>query len=407
VLDGPHEEITRTEPSTATLVYTFGVVIPREVFEETLLQFFAPIRPYLEDPAVSDIMINGPDQIFVEKKGQLHLTDARFESREALTSALRNAAQFVGKHIDEERPILEGRLPDGSRIEAVIPPAAPDGPCVSIRRFFRETLTVERLVGFGAMTEDAAVSLHALVASKLNVLIAGGTGSGKTSMLNALSSFIPEGERVVVIEDSRELQLQRTHVCMLEARPPDPKGRGEVTIRDLFRATLRLRPDRIVVGEIRGGEALDLIQAMTSGHGGCLATLHATYPRDTVTRLETMAMMSDIEMPLHALRIQLASAVNIIVQVSRLQDGSRKITHITEVLGYDTTSNTYQLQDIFARDYQGFGEGGEILSDLAPTGILPRCLPQLHEHGVDLPPVVHEAAERAKRSGKGRVSDYG
>jgi len=382
-------------------------VIPREVFEETLLQFFAPIRPYLEDPAVSDIMINGPNQIFVEKKGQLHLTDAKFESREALTSALRNAAQFVGKHIDEERPILEGRLPDGSRIEAVIPPAAPDGPCVSIRRFFRETLTVERLVGFGAMTEDTAVALHALVASKLNVLIAGGTGSGKTSMLNALSSFIPEGERVVVIEDSRELQLQRDHVCMLEARPADPKGRGEVTIRDLFRATLRLRPDRIVVGEIRGGEALDLIQAMTSGHGGCLATLHATYPRDTVSRLETMAMMSDIEMPLHALRIQLASAVNIIVQVSRLQDGSRKITHVTEVLGYDANTNAYQLQDIFAREYQGFGEGGEILSDLQPTGILPRCLPQLHEHGVDLPPAVHEAAERAKRSGKARVSDYG
>lgn len=382
-------------------------MIPREVFEETLLQFFAPIRPYLEDPAVSDIMINGPNQIFVEKKGQLHLTDAKFESREALTSALRNAAQFVGKHIDEERPILEGRLPDGSRIEAVIPPAAPDGPCVSIRRFFRETLTVERLVGFGAMTEDTAVALHALVASKLNVLIAGGTGSGKTSMLNALSSFIPEGERVVVIEDSRELQLQRDHVCMLEARPADPKGRGEVTIRDLFRATLRLRPDRIVVGEIRGGEALDLIQAMTSGHGGCLATLHATYPRDTVSRLETMAMMSDIEMPLHALRIQLASAVNIIVQVSRLQDGSRKITHVTEVLGYDANTNAYQLQDIFAREYQGFGEGGEILSDLQPTGILPRCLPQLHEHGVDLPPAVHEAAERAKRSGKARVSDYG
>lgn len=382
-------------------------MIPREVFEETLLQFFAPIRPYLEDPAVSDIMINGPNQIFVEKKGQLHLTDAKFESREALTSALRNAAQFVGKHIDEERPILEGRLPDGSRIEAVIPPAAPDGPCVSIRRFFRETLTVERLVGFGAMTEDTAVALHALVASKLNVLIAGGTGSDKTSMLNALSSFIPEGERVVVIEDSRELQLQRDHVCMLEARPADPKGRGEVTIRDLFRATLRLRPDRIVVGEIRGGEALDLIQAMTSGHGGCLATLHATYPRDTVSRLETMAMMSDIEMPLHALRIQLASAVNIIVQVSRLQDGSRKITHVTEVLGYDANTNAYQLQDIFAREYQGFGEGGEILSDLQPTGILPRCLPQLHEHGVDLPPAVHEAAERAKRSGKARVSDYG
>jgi pilus assembly protein CpaF len=369
-------------------------MIPREVFAETLLQFFAPIRPFLEDPIVADIMINGPDQIFVERKGKLELTSARFETREALIAALRNAAQFVGKHIDEERPILEGRLPDGSRIEAILPPAAPDGPCVSIRRFFKETLTVERLIGFGAMTEESAIALHALVAAKLNVLVAGGTGSGKTSMLNALSSYIPEGERVVVIEDSRELQLQRQHVVMLEARPPDPKGRGEVTIRDLFRATLRLRPDRIVVGEIRAGEALDLIQAMTSGHGGCLSTLHATYPRDTLTRLETMAMMSDVDMPLNAMRVQLASAVNLIVQVSRLQDGSRKITHISEVLGFDQATQAYQLQDIFHREYHGFGEHGEVLSDFLPTGILPRALPQLHEHGVDLPAAVYDAAKR-------------
>lgn len=368
--------------------------IPKEIFEETLLQFLSPIRPYLDDPGVSDIMINGPNQIYVEKKGQLHLTGAKFDSREALVAALRNCAQYVGKHVDEFKPILEGRLPDGSRIEAVLPPAAPDGPCVSIRRFFKETLTVEKLVNFGAMTPEVAQALQALVVSKLNILVAGGTGSGKTSMLNALSSYIPEGERVVVIEDSRELQLQREHICMLEARPPDPRGRGEVTIRDLFRATLRLRPDRIVVGEIRSGEALDLIQAMTSGHGGCMATLHATYPRDTTSRLETMAMMSDIEMPLTALRIQLASAVNIIVQVSRLQDGSRKITHITEVLGFDQVAGQYQMQDIFVRQYHGFDQRGMIVSDIVPSGILPRCLPQLHEHGVDLPPSVYEAAKR-------------
>lgn len=369
-------------------------LIPKEIFEETLLQFLEPIRPFLDDPGVSDIMINGPDQIYVEKKGQLHLTKARFETREALVAALRNAAQFVGKHVDEFKPILEGRLPDGSRIEAVLPPAAPDGPCVSIRRFFKETLTVKKLIGFGALTEEVAATLEALVVSKLNVLVAGGTGSGKTSMLNALSSYIPEGERVVVIEDSRELQLQRQHICMLEARPPDPKGRGEVTIRELFRATLRLRPDRIVVGEIRSGEALDLIQAMTSGHGGCMSTLHATYPRDTTSRLETMAMMSDIDMPLTALRIQLASAVNIICQVSRLQDGSRKITHVTEVLGYDVEQNQYQMQDIFVRQYHGFDDRGMIVSDIVPTGILPRCLPQLHEHGVDLPRSVYDAAKR-------------
>jgi len=370
------------------------VTIPREVFSETLLQFFAPIRPYLEDPSVSEVMINGPEQIFIERKGKLELTPAKFPSREALMSALRNAAQFVGKSLDEHRPILEGRLPDGSRIEAVLPPAAPDGPHVAIRRFFQETLTVSRLVGFGALTEDAASSLHAFVAAKLNILVAGGTGSGKTSMLNALSSFVPDGERVVVIEDSRELQLQRDHVVQLEARPPDPRGRGQVTVRDLFRATLRMRPDRIVVGEIRGGEALDLIQAMTSGHGGCLSTLHATYPRDTLTRFETMAMMSDLQMPLVALRIQLASAVNLIVQVSRYQDGSRKISHITEVLGFDADKGEYITQDIFLRQHHGLGEHGEVLSDFLPTGAMPRCLEQLHEHGVDLPPAVYEAVRQ-------------
>jgi pilus assembly protein CpaF len=378
-------------------------VIPREVFEETLLHFFEPIRKYLEDPAVSDIMINGPSQIFVEKKGLLHLTDARFPSREALMAALRNAAQFVGKHVDEEHPILEGRLPDGSRLEAVIPPAAPDGPAISIRRFFKETLTIERLIGFDALTQDAALTLHALVAAKMNIVVAGGTGSGKTSMLNALSSFIPPGERVVVIEDSRELQLQREHVVQLEARPPDPRGKGAVSIRDLFKATLRLRPDRIVVGEIRSGEALDLVQAMTSGHGGCLTTVHATYPRDTLTRLETMCMMSDIELPLVALRLQLASGINILVQVSRQQDGKRKLTHITEVLGFDIQTGTYELQDLFVRTYGALGPDGSIQSALVPTGVLPQCLPQLREHGVDLPPSVYAAYERRRAAEQART----
>jgi pilus assembly protein CpaF len=376
-------------------------MIPKQVFEDTLLQFLAPIRPFLDDPTVSEVMINGPEQIFIERKGQLELTDAKFPNREALAAAMRNCAQYVGKYFDEMRPILEARLPDGSRIEALFPPVAPDGPSVSIRRFFKETLTVQRLIGFGALTEDAAIALHALVASKLNVLVAGGTGSGKTSMLNALSSFIPEGERVVVIEDSRELQLQRQHVVQLESRPPDPKGRYAVSIRDLFRATLRMRPDRIVVGEIRGGEALDLIQAMTSGHGGCLSTLHATYPRDTLSRFETMAMMSDVSMPLTALRVQLASAVNIIVQVARLQDGSRKVTHITEVLDFDVTTSNYRMQDIFVRQTTGFGPKGEVQSDFLPTGIVPQCIEQVHEHGVDLPACVYDAQRMRAAQGYG------
>lgn len=377
-------------------------MIPREIFEETLLHFFAPIRPFLDDPSVNDIMINGPSQIYVERKGLLYLTDARFPSREALMAALRNAAQFVGKHIDEQNPILEGRLPDGSRLEAILPPAAPDGPAVSIRRFAKETLTVDKLIGFDALTHDAASFLHALVASKLNIVIAGGTGSGKTSMLNALSSYVPPGERVVVIEDSRELQLQREHVVQLEARPPDPRGKGAVSIRDLFKATLRLRPDRIVVGEIRSGEALDLIQAMTSGHGGCLTTVHATYPRDTLTRLETMCLMSDVEMPLVAMRLQIASGINILVQVSRLADGKRKVTHISEVLGFDVTSGTYVIQDLFLRTYGAAGPKGEIQSALLPTGVVPNCLPQLREHGVDVPAAVADAIERRRAAEQGQ-----
>jgi len=370
-------------------------MIPREVFEETLLHFFEPIRPLLQDPSISDIMINGPTQIYIERDGLLHLTRAQFASKDALTAALRNAAQFVGKRLDEQTPILEARLPDGSRIEAIIPPASPDGPHIAIRRFSKEALTVARMVGYDTLTNDCASALDAFVKSKLNIVVAGGTGSGKTSVLNALSTYVGEAERLVVIEDSRELQLQKPHVVHLEARPPDPKGRGAITIRDLFRASLRLRPDRIIVGEVRGGEALDLIQAMTSGHGGCLTTAHATYPRDTLTRIETMAMMSDVDMPLVALRLQISSGINMLVQISRLQDGKRKLTHVTEVLGFDLASGNYVTQDLFVRQYHGIGNRGEVVSELVPTGAAPRCMPQLRAHGVDLPPAMYQAAAAA------------
>ena len=381
-------------------------MIPREVFAETLLQFFGPVRRYLEDPAVSEVMINGPDQIFIEKRGKLELTDARFSSREALMAALRNVAQYVGKSIDEHRPILEGRLPDGSRIEAVIPPAAPDGPDVSIRRFFKETLTVQRLVDFGSLTTEAAQLLECLVVMKQNVVVAGGTGSGKTSMLNALSSFIPDGERIVIIEDSREVQLQRQHVVQLEARPGDAKGRGKVTIRDLFRATLRMRPDRIVVGEIRGGEALDLVQAMTSGHGGCITTVHATYPHDTLTRLETMSLMSDVELPLSALRVQLGSAINLVVQTSRLQDGSRKVTHVSEVRGYSAEKG-FEIVDLFVRRFHGRDEEGNLISTFEPTGELPLCTDMVHSYGMAFPEAVYEAARARAEQGPETHHDYG
>jgi len=372
------------------------MMIPQEVFAETLLQFFEPIRPFLDDPEVSEVMINGPDQIFVERKGRLELTAAYFESGEALGAALRNVAQYVGKHADEQRPVLEGRLPDGSRLEAVLPPAAPEGPHVAIRRFSAEALTIDKLLAWDALTPVAAEALRVMIAAKLNVLVAGGTGSGKTSLLNALSSFIPTSERVVVIEDSRELKLQQAHVVSLEARPPDERGKGQVTVRELFRATLRMRPDRIVVGEIRGGEALDLIQAMTSGHGGCLSTLHATYPRDTLTRLETMAMMSDLAMPLAALRAQLASAVDVIVQTARLQSGARKVTHITEVQGFSQETGSYLVTDLFRREYER-DAAGELQDQLVPTGCLPQAHDRIREHGLELPQsMLDESARRGR-----------
>lgn len=368
------------------------MTIPKDVYEQTILQFFAPIKPFLDDPSVSEVMINGPDRIYIERKGKLTLTDAKFPSREALFAALRNLAQFVGRQVDEHRPILEGRLPDGSRVEAVLPPAAPDGPHVAIRRFFRETLTVERLVQFGSLTPEASHFLALVVAVKENIIVAGGTGSGKTSMLNALTGFVPNDERIVIIEDAKEVQCLQEHVVQLEARPPDARGRGQVTIRDLFKATLRMRPDRIVVGEIRSGEALELVQAMTSGHGGCMATVHATYPSDTMNRLETMCLMSDIALPLAALRFQIASAVDFIVQTSRLRDGSRCVTHISEIQGYNPTDG-YVLEHIFERRYDGEDEQGKVRSELVATGFIPKVRETIRGYGWEIP----DAILRAKR----------
>lgn len=356
-------------------------MIPREVYERTLRQFFAPIVPFLDDASVSEIMINGHSEVIVERRGRLETTDARFVDEDALLAAVRHLGQFVGRRVDSECPILEGRLPDGSRVEAVLPPASPDGPHVAIRRFAKETLTMERLIGLGALTREASALLGALVACKQNIIVAGGTGSGKTSMLNALSSFIPMGERLVVIEDARELQLQSDHVVQFEAQAADAKGRGMVSIRDLFRATLRLRPDRIVVGEIRGGEALELIQAMTSGHGGCMSTVHATYPKDTLSRLETMALMSDVVLPMRALRAQVASAIDIIVQTARLSDGSRAISHIAEVVGLDESGN-YQVSELYRRSVVGKDEEGQLKTSFDTTGVRPQCWEQMVALGV-------------------------
>jgi pilus assembly protein CpaF len=371
-------------------------MIPEDVFAQTLLGLFHPVRAYLDDPTVTEIMINGPGKIYVERRGKIEKVADHFANANALGAALRNVAQYVGKHVDGERPVLEGRLPDGSRVAAVLPPAGPGGPYVSIRRFFREKLTIDRLLEFGSMTPDCADLVRTLVRCKLNVVIAGGTASGKTSLLNAVSSFIPEDERVIVIEDSQELQLQRDHVVTLEGRPADARGRGAVSIRDLFRTTLRMRPDRIVIGEIRGGEALDLVQAMTSGHGGCLTTLHATYPRDVLTRLETMAMMSDVSLPLLALRAQIASAINVVVQVARLRDGTRRLSHVSEIAGFDLATGTYTIRDLYLRHVSHVDNEGRVVSELRPTGLLPSVLEHIHAQGYRLPTAVYEAASRAR-----------
>jgi pilus assembly protein CpaF len=365
-------------------------MIPKQVFEQTILGHLEPIQPYLDDASVSEVMINGHDRIYIERGGRIHRTPTRFASEEALTAALRALAQFAGRTFGPERPILEARLPDGSRIEAILPPAA-EHVHVAIRRFSRETLSMEKLVKFGSLSQDAADTLALLVATKQNIVIAGGTGSGKTSFLNALSYYTDEEERIVVIEDNKELQLQRPHVVQLEAQPADPRGRGQVTIRDLFRATLRMRPDRIVVGEVRGGEALDLVQAMTSGHGGCLTTVHASHPRDAIGRLETLALMSDVELPLSALRAQIASAINIIVHTARAGDGSRMVSHISELAGYDPQRG-YDVVDLFERKFDGKDASGRIISHLEPTGHLPTCGPYARTMGHELPAAVLEAS---------------
>jgi pilus assembly protein CpaF len=364
-------------------------MIPERVFAHALSQFLSPIQDLLADPAVSEVMVNGHERVFVERKGRIERVAARFSSEAALLSALTVLAQYVGRPFDLEHPILEARMPDGSRVEAVLGALAQGGTHVAIRRFTRDRLDIEAIVRSGSLTDDAALVLKALVEAKHNILVAGGTGTGKTSILNVLTGFVPSGERIVVLEDARELQPRGEHVVQLESRPPDDRGRGAVSIRALFKATLRLRPDRIVVGEIRDGAALDLVQAMTSGHGGCLSTLHASHPRDALSRLETMALMADVELPLVALRSQIASAVDIVVQLDRLRGGQRVVTHISEVRGLDAEGR-YVVQDLFVRRGMVAGHTGRLVE----TSAIAERAGYLLEHGCELPPSILEAVRR-------------
>ena len=337
-----------------------------------LVLFFEPIRAFLEDDAVSEIMINGPNQIFIERKGKLEATDAKFVSEPALKAAAVNVAKHVGRMLNEENPRLDARLPDGSRVHAVIPPLSRCGTVVAIRKFKKEKLTIGQLIQFGSITEAGAQLIDTIVKLHKNVIVSGATSSGKTSVLNVLSSFIPDNERILVIEDASELQLQQTHIVCFETRKPDKNDKGEVTIRDLVNSSLRLRPDRLVIGEIRGGEALDLLQALNTGHAGSMSTIHANGPRDCLSRIETCALLSGIDIPLTALRAQVASAIDVVVHTARLSDGSRKITAVSEVLGLK--DGEYQTQDLYLFKVEGIGPDGSLNGHFTGGGHLPRFL---------------------------------
>ena len=352
------------------------------IFEASLGFFLTPVKRYLEDPTVTEIMVNGFDDVYIERRGKLEHTDARFPSEDALLTAVHNVAQYVGREIDENRPVLDARLPDGSRVHAVIPPSARRGTYLTIRKFSRDVMNLPELVRLGSISEAAREFLEICVRLHKNIIVAGGTGTGKTSLLNALSTAVPDEERIVVIEDSSELRLNQPHTLYLEAQQKDAYGRGGLTIRQLFVASLRMRPDRIIVGEVRGGEALDMIQSMISGHAGSLTTVHASTPRDALVRLETLSLMSEVEIPIYVARAQVASAIHLIVQLSRFsEDGSRRITRITEACGLG--SDSYVLQDLFVLKMQGKSQTGQIIADLKPTGTLPTFAEEAYEQAMD------------------------
>lgn len=343
---------------------------------------YGPITPLLADPEINEIMVNGPNQVWVEKYGKLELTGVTFRDNDHVMHVIERIVAPLGRRIDESSPMVDARLPDGSRINATIPPVAIDGPALTIRKFSRTPYTVADLIRFGTLSSNMALFLKACVEGRLNIIVAGGTASGKTTTLNVLSSFIPNNERIITIEDAAELQLQQDHVLRMESRAANVEGRGRISIRDLVINSLRMRPDRIVVGEVRGGEALDMLQAMNTGHDGSLTTGHANSPRDMLARLETMVLMAGMELPVKAIRQQVSSAIDLVVQQSRLRDGSRVITHITELLGME--GDIIQLQDIFVFEQKGVNKDGKVVGSHHATGITPKVLARIEAEGVHL-----------------------
>ena len=358
--------------------------IRKQIFNEILDEMtgFGPIQPLLDDPDVSEVMVNGPKKIFVEKNGKVTKSAITFDDDDHVERIIDRIISPLGRRVDADSPTVDARLPDGSRVNAVIRPVAIDGPCITIRKFKKDKLSIQQLVEYGSLTQNMGEFIRACVLAHLNIVISGGTGSGKTTLLNVLSSFIQESERIITIEDAAELQLQQDHVLRMETKVANVDGRGSVTIRDLVRNSLRMRPDRIIVGECRGGETLDMLQAMNTGHDGSLTTLHANTPRDALSRMETMVLMAGMDLPLKVVRQQIASAVDLIIQQTRLKDGARKVTAITEVVGME--GDTVVLTDIFKFEQTGVGLNGKILGELKPTGIRPVFGPKLDASGIKL-----------------------
>ncbi|NWG05688.1 MAG: CpaF family protein [Chloroflexi bacterium] len=402
----PSMDITRTDEVRRTIQDLFEQILAEEnivlsrperarLFEQIAAEILGlgPLQPLLEDDTITEIMVNGPKNVYIERKGRLHRVPVTFESNDHVMRIIDRIVAPLGRRIDESSPYVDARLPDGSRVNAVIPPISLVGPTLTIRKFSKNPITVDQLIQFGSVTPEAIQFLKACVEARLNILISGGTGSGKTTLLNVMSGFIPNDERIITIENAAELQLRQEHVVTLESRPPNIEGRGEITIRDLVINSLRMRPERIIVGECRGGETLDMLQAMNTGHDGSMTTAHANSPRDALARVETMCLMAGMDLPVRAIREQVSSAVDLICQQERMRDGTRKVTHITEVSGME--GDIITMTDIFVFEQTGV-ENGKIVGRLRPTGLRPKFMDKIEAAGINLPPSIFGIGERRR-----------
>jgi len=402
----PSMDITRTDDVRRTIQDLFEQILAEEnivlsrperarLFEQIAAEILGlgPLQPLLEDDTISEIMVNGPKNVYIERKGKLHRVPVTFENNDHVMRIIDRIVAPLGRRIDESSPYVDARLQDGSRVNAVIPPISLVGPVLTIRKFSKNPITIEQLIQFGSVSAEAVQFMKACVEARLNVLISGGTGSGKTTLLNVMSSFIPDDERILTIENAAELQLRQEHVVTLESRPPNIEGRGEVNIRDLVINALRMRPERIIVGECRGGETLDMLQAMNTGHDGSMTTAHANTPRDALARVETMCLMAGMDLPVRAIREQVSSAVDLIIQQERMRDGTRKVTAVTEVSGME--GDVITMTDIFVFESTGM-ENGKIIGRLRPTGLRPKFMEKIETAGINLPPSIFGIGERRR-----------